>query len=92
MFLGGVCDSDVLEVEIKFKNKNSTDCNNIDMAPIKEVIHCIIKLFTYICKRSTLTGIFPDKMKIAKVLPVYTSGDKQTLTNYRPISMLPKNT
>jgi len=46
------------------------------MALIKEVIHCIIKLFTYICKRSTLTGIFPDKMKIAKVLPVYTSGDR----------------
>jgi len=29
-------------------------------------------------------------MKIAKVLPVYKSGDMQTLTNYRPISLLPQ--
>jgi len=60
------------------------------MALIKEVIHCIIKPFTYICNRSFLTGIFPDNMKIAEVLPVYKSGDKQTLTNDIPISLLPQ--
>lgn len=90
MFLGGVCDSDVLEVVRKSKNKKSTDCNNIDMALIKEIIHCIIKPFTYICNRSFLTGTFPDEMKIAKVFPVYKSGDKQTLSNYRHISLLPQ--
>ena len=31
MFLGGVCESDVLEVVRKFKNKKYVDCNNIDM-------------------------------------------------------------
>jgi len=60
------------------------------MALIKEVIHCIIKPFTYICNRSFLTGIFPDNMKIGEVLPVYKSGDKQTLTNDIPISLLPQ--
>lgn len=82
MFLGGVCDSDVLEVVRKFKNKKSTDYNNIDMALIKEVIHCIIKPFTYICNRYFLTGAFPDEMKIAKVFPVEISKHYLTIDQY----------
>ena len=34
-------------------------------------------------------GFFPTGLKEAKVVPVFKSGDKQKLTNYRPISILP---
>ena len=33
--------------------------------------------------------MFPDKLKIAKVVPVFKSEDKTLLNNYRPISILP---
>ena len=34
-------------------------------------------------------GIFPDKMKRAKVVPIHKSGSKMEISNYRPISLLP---
>ena len=46
--------------------------------PLAEIINC-----------SFNTGIFPEALKIAKVIPIYKKGERDNLTNYRPISILP---
>ena len=35
------------------------------------------------------TNTFPDDFKVGKVAPMFKSGDKEDLNNYRPISVLP---
>ena len=37
---------------------------------------------------SIVNGIVPDKIKIAKVIPIHKKGDPLDISNYRPISLL----
>ena len=48
----------------------------------------VIPLF-HICKNSMKLGIFPDEMKIAKIKPLFKAGERDIVSNYRPISILP---
>lgn len=41
-----------------------------------------------IINKSMTTGLFPTAWKVAKVVPIFKSGNKETISNYRPISIL----
>jgi hypothetical protein len=40
-------------------------------------------------KRMFFEGIFPYRLKVSRVTPIYKKGDKQEAQNYRPILVLP---
>jgi hypothetical protein len=49
----------------------------------------IITPLTYIFNKVLLTGVFPDRLKYSEVQPLFKKGEKNEITNYRPISLLP---
>ena len=51
---------------------------------IEEISPTICELFNL----SISTGIFPGCLKLARVFPVYKSGERSSVSNYRPISIL----
>ena len=48
----------------------------------------ISPLLVILINESFLTGIFPDKLKIAKVIAIHKKGATDDPSNYRPISLL----
>lgn len=58
------------------------------MKVVEKVIDGITKPITYICNLSFQTGTYPDKMEIAKLVPLYKTEGKHHFTNYRPVSLL----
>ena len=48
-----------------------------------------LKPLTTIINQSLHTGIFPDKLKIAKVRPLFKKGNHTLIENHRPTSFLP---
>jgi hypothetical protein len=46
------------------------------------------KTLTFIFNESINKGVFPDLLKIAKMRPVCKKGNRQEISNYRPISVI----
>ena len=59
------------------------------MRLIKAIKTEIRPALTCIFNQSLNTGIFPEKLKIAKVIPIHNKGSLDDISNYRPISLLP---
>lgn len=62
-----------LDLPIKFLKMSWNECSTI-----------LSKLFNQMCKQKT----YPDIFQMARITPAYKAGDRQLMTNYRPISSL----
>jgi retron-type reverse transcriptase len=80
---------DILEITSKLKTKTTHDLNNLSTKILKTSIIPIAKPLTHIVNLSLTTGVVPLQMKIARVIPIFKSGERTLFNNYRPISILP---
>ena len=56
---------------------------------LKGACQTLSKPLTISLNKSVQTGIYPSKLKHAKVIPVFKNEDESDLNNYSPISLLP---
>ncbi len=88
-FLSPVVPADLLNTAAKLKTKLSEGYDNISNKILKETIEDIAVPLCHVFNLSFSTGIVPDQMKIAKIIPIFKNDNPQLLNNYRPISILP---
>jgi hypothetical protein len=67
----------------------STGLDTIGPRLLKKAAPFIAEALTMIINKSILQSSFPNLWKSAKVKPLFKSGDKDSINNYRPISILP---
>ena len=61
--------------------KNSCGYDDVSSKLLKVIAPVIIKPLTLLINQVLNTGLFPDKLKIAKVIPIYKKGDRQLFEN-----------
>ena len=84
----------VFKIISKINSKHS--CGRDDISTIhvlmKNICPLILSPISLILNQSLSTGIyiaFPDRLKIAKIIPLLKKEDPHKLDNHRPISLLP---
>jgi hypothetical protein len=89
MFLFPVTESEVEKVVKGLRNKLSAGIDEIPYYVVTQCIKLLKKPLANIYNASLESGIIPDQLKIAKVVPLYKIGDTRDIQNCRPIALLP---
>ena len=91
-FLKPILEQDVIYKLRNLKDSKSSGVNHIPNKIIKLCNSIIAPILTKLYNNSIKQGIFPDILKVAQIVPIFKSGSKHKICNYRPISILPSFT
>ena len=69
-------------------DKSSSGHDNVSNILLKSLKRSLTYPMTLIFNQLLETGIFPERMKLAEVIPLYKNKATDHLVNYRPISLL----
>ena len=84
-----IAEDEILKIIYKFDKNKSTGHYGIGNLIVKGVAKEIVHPLTVIFNLSLSTGKVPDNLKIAKVIPIHKTDDKEIFSNYRPVAVLP---
>ena len=74
---------------LKLKPNKGTGLDSIPPRFLRDGTHEICSCIADIINMSIVQGVAPEDWKSARVIPVYKSGKRDNMENYRPISILP---
>ena len=89
MFLAPTNKYEIAKLIGNLPNKNSSGYDLINNKLLKLIKDEVAKPLETIFNQSIACGIFPDKMKLAEIVPLYKTKSRTEPGNYRPISLLP---
>ena len=80
---------EILSLIQNLNPNNATDPDEISCQMLLLCDHSIVLSLKIIFENIIKTSTYPDIWKLANVTPVFKKNDKQSIKNYRPISLLP---
>ena len=80
--------SEILSVISKLETKKAKGFDLISARTIKENYLTLVPVLVELLNQTIRTSVFPDRLKIARVKPLFKKGCRTNMSNYRPISIL----
>ena len=87
-FFESATQCEIVEIAKSLRTNIAAGHDKVPMWCVKESINYISEPLTYIINSSINSGVVPDQTKLARVVPLFKSGDKRIVSNYRPVSVL----
>ncbi len=82
----GLVSPAVIVTTIKaFVSKSSTDIDGLSTRLLKQIATEISIALSHIFNLSIQSGIFPNKFKTSRTVPIFKAGNSKLCDNYRPI-------
>ena len=88
LFFAPSSPEEIMKIIASLPPKRSSGSDNISNVLLKDLAPILCEPLCIITNQSMHTGIFPDLMKLAEVVPLYKNKSRESETNYRPISLL----
>ena len=88
MVCESIDDEELIRIINGLNPSKSAGYDNIGPRLLKRILPQIVQPLLFIFNLSFSTGVFPDALKIAKVVPIFKKDDPHLPCNYRPISLL----
>ena len=73
--------SEIVEATEQLNEKKTQDLNGLSTFLLQKIIRTVSTPLCHIFSKSFSTGLIPTQLKIAKIVPLYKSGDKSFLDN-----------
>lgn len=81
-------EDDIISLLAKLKNSNSSGTDDISNNLLKKCSFELRRPLVYLINLALEKGRFPNKLKLAAVIPLFKKGDSNNYANYRAISLL----
>ena len=81
--------NNITNVVTHLKTKCTVGFDSLSTKRIQQTTGEIIIPLRHIINQSFVTGVVTENQKVANIIPIYKSGNKNSFNNYRPISILP---
>ena len=88
MFLMETDAEEIQNIITSFDTNKGTGPCSLPPKIINLICNIIASAIAKLANISFETGVHPDRLKIAKVIPIFKSGSKMLTSNYHPISLL----
>ena len=80
---------EITDIINNIKPKSSSGIDELSNKVIRHIQEIIAEPLKMIINQMLNIGLFPDSLKISKVIPLFKKDNEKLFLNYRPISLLP---